>query len=101
MTLYGGLAAQLPGEKMAHGTLTPTAGTTAVVTGLEGIRAAVCLMIGVPDSTHWMSVVASVSAGTLNLAHYKPTTAWTDMTPAAATTPWNVVHWIAVGQGAR
>jgi hypothetical protein len=101
MTLYGGLAAQLPGEKLAHGTFTPTAGTTAIVTGLESIRTALVVMLGIPDSTHWISVVASVSGGTLNLAHYKPTTAWTNMSPVAATTPWNVVHWIAIGQGAR
>jgi hypothetical protein len=101
MSLYGALAAQLPGEKIAHGTFTPVLGTTAVVTGLESIRAAFVQMIGVPIATHWIDVVASVSGGTLNLAHYKPTTAWTNMLPAAATTPWNDVYWIAIGQGAR
>jgi hypothetical protein len=103
MALHGALAAQLPGEKVAHGLIAAAsmAATSAIVTGLESIRFAQCQMVGIPDSTHWISVVASVDGGTLNLAHYKPTTAWTDMTPIASTTPWNPVYWIAIGQGAR
>ena len=103
MALHGALAAQLAGERIAHGTFTPVASSTAIVTGLEGIRAAFVSFAGAPTVTHlWNSWTAS--GGTLTVVTYGPTDpagADSDITPTDGATAWALLCWIAIGQGAR
>ena len=90
------------GYKIARGTITPTAGTETIETGLTTVVAAVASLKGAPTLTH-MFVVADIGdqagapvAGSIYIKSYKPTAA-ADVTPLAATTPWSAVDWIAVG----
>jgi len=99
MALSGALAAQLSGERLAHGSFTPTAASTAIATGLESIRAAVVGFGGLPTQTHIITY-CTWSGATLTVVCLKPT-AVNDVTLIDATTPWSVVEWFAVGQGAR
>ena len=99
MALHGALAALNPGEKMIHGTVLPVAATTALVLALEGIRIAGVSFNGAPVITHTSSSV-TWSGATLTLSHWKPTDT-TLTTPVAATTPWIIVAWWAIGQAPR
>lgn len=85
------------GVKIAAGSATPVAGTTDVTTGLATVTHAVVALKGDPTLTHMYStVVLGGTAGHITLKHWKPT-ANNDVTPAAASTPWGDVWWIAIG----
>jgi hypothetical protein len=103
MALQGALAGQLPGEKVAHGTFTPVATSTDIVTGLESIRAVMLSFAGAPTVTHlWNSWTAS--GGVLTVVTYGPTDgagADSNIAPTAGATAWGDVCWVAIGQGAR
>ena len=86
------------GSGIISGTFTPTAGTgTETVTGMTTVVRVILQMQDI-DLTHmWTTADPSGgTAGQFTWAADKPTTA-TDVTPIAATTPWNVVDYIAFG----
>lgn len=96
------VAAVAAGYKIARGTLTPTAASQTVVTGLTTVVAVVASLKGAPTLTHNL-VAADIgnqsgapAAGSILIKSYKPTSS-TDVTPVAATTPWSAVDWIAIG----
>lgn len=100
MSLYGALAGSIPGKKVVHGRVLPTAGATVLEVGdqLESIDAVLVSLQGV-DLTH-MWTIAGFSGTTVTLVHRKPTSSG-DVTPVAATTPWNTVHYVIIGDAPK
>lgn len=99
MSLQGAIEGARPGRKIVAGSFTPTAGTgTVTVTGLFELESVYLDMDDV-DLTH-MWTTADVTGGNANQftwAADKPTAA-ADVTPIAATTPWNLVRYLAIGR---
>lgn len=97
MALYGAVAGAAAGFALDRGTFTPTAGTGTVTTVLGNVVSVVLTMDDV-DLTHMFNTV-DASGGNANQFTWtadKPTTS-ANVTPIPATTPWNLVHWIAIG----
>lgn len=90
------------GYKLARGTITPTAASETVVTGLTTVVAAVAGFKGAPTLTH-MFVEADIGdqagtpdAGEILIRSKKPTAA-DNVTPTDASDPWSAIDWVAVG----
>lgn len=88
--------------RLARGTVTPTSASHTVVTGLSSVVAVVASLKGAPVIT-CDRVAADIgdqagtpAAGSILIKTYKPT-ATGDATPAASSTPWVAVDWIAIG----
>jgi len=99
--LAAALAGVASGYKVARGTVTPTSASHTVATGLATVVAAVA-SARTFELTH-MFTGASIGnqtdapvAGSILIISEKPT-ATGNVTPVAATDPWSVVEWIAVG----
>lgn len=100
MSLYGAIAGQFAGKKIITGTFTPVAGTTAVEVGdkLQSVDA-VLVELETQDLTHsWTKATWTGTA--ITFTHTKVTAA-NDVTAIAATTPWNVVHYVVIGDAPR
>lgn len=100
MAIHGALQGEKPGKKVISGSFTPTGTSTSISwrDKLGSVDRVVCSLEAV-DMTHMWSV-AGVFGDDLTFVHYKPT-ATNNVTPAPATTPWNVVNWIAIGDAPR
>lgn len=100
MALEGAIQGEIAGKKIVAGSFTPTGGTTAVNLGdrLQVVDAVMAVLETV-DLTH-MWTNPTISGVTVTFTHLKPTGSG-DVTPIAATTPWNVVRWIAIGDAPR
>lgn len=97
-----GMAGVAAGYKVARGTVTPAASPQTVITGLATVVAVVVSLKGDPTVDMTM-VSASVgnqagapAAGSFVLKSWKPT-GTADTAPAAVTTGWLAVDWVAVG----
>ena len=103
MALYQALHSVEPGEAVAHGTFTPTAGTDDIVTGLAKVTRVFVTLAAAPELTHMFTAgdvgdqAGTPDSGSFTLVSEKPTGTG-DVTPIAATTPWVDVHWVAFGE---
>lgn len=92
-------ADQAGGIKVATGSFTPGAGTgTVTVPGMTTVNEVFVSMVET-DMTHMFTDAdaAGGNADQFTWSAKKPTGA-ADVTPIAATTPWNKVYWVAFGQ---
>lgn len=99
MSIVGNLGVVLGqnGKRFATGTVTPASADIQVVTGLANVDEAGVSFAAVPTITHTISVAeAGTNAADIRIRSFKPTDT-TLTTPVAATTPWSLLQWWAIG----